>query len=153
MSEHVKDVMDLLGGLAKAADAVKIIETEKVSIIRPRNDLIDPWEPDFVDGVASKNLDGSVVTLSMIEDAFDAGENIHLVGPSGCGKSTIARAILDRKNADVRAENKKIWERNSKILKDKPETEAGDLEPYSLLPYPMAHYSCHQGTRSEELIE
>lgn len=157
MSAHVKDVMDLLGGLEKAATSIKKIETEKietekVSLIRPKFDLIDPWEPNFVDGVASRNADGSIMTLSQIEAAFDAGENIHLVGPSGCGKSTIARAILDRKNATTREENAKIWKRNEKILKDKPETKAEDLEPYHSLPYPMAHYSCHQGTRSEELI-
>jgi MoxR-like ATPase len=152
MSEHVKDVMDLLKGFSVAAEAVKTIETEKVSIIRPRQDLIDPWEANFADGVTSKNLDGSIVTLNMIEDALDDGENIHLVGPSGCGKTTIARAILDRKNASVRAENMEVWKRNQVILKDKPDTVAGDLEPYNELPYPMAHYSCHEGSRSPELI-
>jgi MoxR-like ATPase len=151
-TEHVQDVMDLLGSLSEAAESIKTIETKKVSVIRPRNDLIDPWEPNFVDGVASKNLDGSIVSLNMIEDAFDSCENIHLVGPSGCGKSTIARAILDRKNAATRAANKKIWVSNQKILEAKPDTKAGDLEPYAALPYPLAHYSCHQGSRSEELI-
>jgi MoxR-like ATPase len=148
----VKDVMDLFGGLTKAAEAVKTIETEKISIIKPRRDLIEPWEPMFADGVTSKGSSGSIITLGMIGDAFDDGENIHLVGPSGCGKTTIARALLDIKNADTRAGNKEIWARNEELLKAHPELTPDDLEPYDALPYPMKHYSSHEGTRSEDLV-
>lgn len=152
MSKEIEDVMAIISGLERAGEAVAKIETAKVSAIRPKNHLIDPWEPNFVDGIASKNADGSIVTLNMIKDALLSGENIHLVGPSGCGKTTIARALLDKLNAPTREENKKIWERNEAILKTNPSAKAEDLEPYNELPYPLAHYSCHQGTRSEELI-
>jgi len=152
MGDHVQDVMDLLGGFEKAAQAMKTIGTAKVSMIRPRMDLIDPWEKDFVDGYEMKNLDGSYTTLDQIKDAYLSKENIHLVGPSGAGKTTIARHIMDELNAPTRAENAKVWAENAKILEADPQAPVGALEKYNPLPYPMSHYSCHQGTRSEELI-
>jgi len=152
MGDQVTDVMDLLGGLAKAAEAVKVLETEKISTLKPRNDLIDPLEANFADGLTSKGSSGAIITLNKIIDAFDDGENIHLVGPSGCGKTTIARAILDIKNAPVREENRKIKARNDLIIAKNPDVKAGDLEAYNELPYPMKDYSSHEGTRSEALI-
>lgn len=149
MDSKVADVMALLSKMS--APSTETTSSSKASPLAPSPELIEPWEPLFIEGV-SKNIDGSNVTLSMIEAAFDAGENIHLVGPSGCGKTTIARAILDRKNAKTRAINKEIWTRNKEILKVRPGTTVEDLEEYQELPFPMSHYSCHSGTRSEELI-
>jgi len=169
--EKVLDVMDLLGGLeakpkkepevaAAAVEAPKPkpepkkveIETEKLYLLQPRRDLIYPLEPGFVDGVSYTGPSGSIITKEMIRDALLDGENIHLYGDAGTGKSTLARAILDMVNADVIAANLRVWHRNQEALKKNPELIAEELEPYSELPYPMAHYSSHEGTRSEQLM-
>jgi len=151
VSTQVTDVMDLLGGLTKAVEAVKVIETERVSAIKPPKVLIEPWEPMFEDGCSSRGASGAIINLNQILDAYDDKENIHLVGPSGCGKTTIAKAMLDIKNAPTRKENNAIWDRNEAELAKHPGLEADKLEPYISLPFPMKQYSSHEGTRSEDL--
>ena len=147
----VDDVMNIINGLSKVAESTKTIEIAKVSAVRPPAHLIEPWEKNFVDGVASVNADGSILNLADIEMAYDIGMNIHLVGPAGCGKTTIARALLDLKNAPGRAVNRLIWARNEEAVKKNPAIKPEDLEPYNELSFPMQHFSCKQGTRSEEL--
>jgi MoxR-like ATPase len=170
--EKVLDVMDLFGGLeAKPKKAepkveavavepsepkpepVKVeVDTEKLYMLEPRFDLINPLEPGFVDGVSYTGPSGSIITKEMIRDALLDGENIHLYGDAGTGKSTLARAILDMVNAETISANAKTWVRNKEALKKNPELTAEELEPYSELPYPMTHYSSHEGTRSEQLM-
>jgi len=117
-----------------------------VSIPEPPRNWLHPWEPDFVDGYDF----GHGVTLADITSAYYAGENISLVGHAGNGKSTIAFHLADQANEKVRAFNCKTYaanrEKAAKGVADK------DLDPYKPLSYPVTHYGCHEGMRSEEMV-
>ena len=117
-----------------------------VSIPEPPRTWLHPWEPDFVNGYSF----GNGVTMEDIIAAYYGGENIALVGPAGNGKSTIAFHLADTANESVRAYNCKVYAANrEKAAKGVPDK---DLAPYKPIPYPVTHYGCHEGMRSEELI-
>ena len=58
---------------------------------------------------------------------------------------------MDKANETVRVNNRKIYQKNIRLLGKAGEDET-ELEPYQDLPYKIAHLSCHEGTRSEHLI-
>lgn len=117
--------------------------------VRPE-DLSDyhlyPREPEFVDGYKMSLPGGGVLTIDELWDAYRSGENILLVGPSGSGKSTLAFHLLDRANKAVREKNLEAYEEIRKGGKPKEGFRYLDI------PYDVAHYSCHEATRSESLI-
>lgn len=145
------DVFKLLDKLQSVgADTIGKLEEEAIHEIEPERSLLHPWEPDFLEGYEIKSPGGCVFTIQDIWDAYAAGENILLTGPSGCGKSSLAFHLLDKANQKVREQNRKILQENVKQMKAGKNKE--DLQPYHPLPYNIAHYSCHEATRSEELI-
>jgi MoxR-like ATPase len=85
------------------------------------------------------------ITVNDIRDAYFAGENILLTGPSGCGKSSLAFWLMDEANEPVRIKNRRIFQENTAKSGKNP-------TPYHSLPYELAHLSCKESTRSEELV-
>lgn len=147
MSEHAREVFELLKGL-KGVSTSQI--TGEVTTKEPDPSLLHAWEPDFQDGYEFKTVGDHKITLDQIWDAYKEGEHILISGPSGCGKSTIAFHMLDRANASIRAKNLKVYHENLKLIKQGKNED--ELHPYLELPYKVAHYSCHEASRSEELI-
>lgn len=145
------DVFKLLDKLHSiGAETVGKIEEKAIHEIEPESSLLHPWEPDFYEGYEIKSPSGHVYKTEDIWDAYVAGENILLSGPSGCGKSSLAFHLLDKANAKTREINRKTFEANVKALK--AGTPKDKLQGYHPLPYQISHYSCHEATRSEELI-
>ncbi|TRZ52435.1 MAG: hypothetical protein D4S01_02970 [Dehalococcoidia bacterium] len=145
------DLLKLLGQLQNTTpEAVATLEAEMVRCTEPDQYLLHRYEPDFVDGYKLVTLGGHILTLAQIWDAYIAGENIGFVGSSGCGKSTIAFHLLDEANEPTRVKNRAIYAENVKKLKGG--AKEVDLDEYYQLPYNASHISCHEATRSEDLI-
>lgn len=149
MSEHAREVFELLKGL-KGVSTSQITGEVTTRTKEPDPSLLHAWEPDFQDGYEFKTVGDHKITLDQIWDAYKEGEHILISGPSGCGKSTIAFHMLDRANASIRAKNLKVYHENLKLIKQGKNED--ELHPYLELPYKVAHYSCHEASRSEELI-
>jgi len=147
-TEQTREVFELLKGLKGVSSAQ--ITGEAIKTKNPDPSLLHAWEPDFQGGYEFQTIGDHKITLDEIWDAYKEGENILISGPSGCGKSTIAFHMLDRANAPIRAKNRKIHEENLKLITQGKNED--DLTPYIELPYKVAHYSCHDASRSEELI-
>lgn len=145
------EAFDLLKAL-KSVDEKKIekIDEELILTANPDTRLTQPWEPGFMDGYKIETTAGHHITMQKIWDAYVAGEQILMVGPSGCGKSSIAFHMLDRANESTRIKNRGILAENIRALKSG--TDPKDLKPYHPLPYDISHYSCHEESRSAELI-
>lgn len=143
MGNSVEDVLKLVQALGGVKSAV-----EETKCTLPDPEQVDPWAPDFEPNVTAKTVAGTYIKLEHIARAWEDGENLHFVGPSGAGKTTLAYGILDAANEPVRAENRKIRDRNLAAAK------AGSkvFESYKPIPFPMSHYSAHRGSRSEELL-
>jgi MoxR-like ATPase len=140
------EVFKLLDSLTK----VGTVTTTEIDAqaFEPESNLVNRWEPEFQDGYEFETSSGNKLTLKQIWDAYVAGEQIMFVGPSGCGKSTIAFHLLDEANEIIREKNRKLHMENLSLAK------AGrkEFKPYIPLPYELSHYSCHEATRSEELM-
>jgi len=141
----ISKVFDLLK-TSRDVEKIEKIDEDLTTSIQPDRRLIEDWEPGFMG--AYEFLGG--VTLEHLIAAYQDNEQILLVGPSGVGKSTIAFHILDHFNSTVRALNRKILKENIKLLKTG--VDSSKLLSYHALPYDMTHYSCHEETRSAELI-
>ena len=110
--------------------------------------LFFPREPDFVDGYKLKLPNGSHVSLQEVWEAYMAGENILLQGPSGSGKSTIVFHLIDKANHNIREKNQEILRKNLDLISRGKDPVC----KYLRIPYEVAHFSCHEATRSESLI-
>jgi len=146
MSETTKssEVFKLLAELSKSGTA----PSDETQCAEPESTLVQRWEPEFQDGYKFETVSGKYLTKKQIWDAYVSGEQILFVGPSGCGKSTLAFHLLDEANEPIRERNRKIYAENLAIAKGGRK----EFKPYADLPYQLSHYSCHEATRSEELI-
>jgi len=153
--KSISEVFDLLEGLKAVGEATvekkAELETEVIKSPEPPREMVEAFEPDFVDGYEWKTFGGKPCSFERLWKAFQRRENILLVGPSGCGKSTIAFALMDRANAEVRAANRKIMAENLVKLKAGTPLEELNYEWVSLI-RKLNHYSCHEATRSEDLV-
>lgn len=141
----VCDLLDKLSKLdpEKVAAARAAAEAEIVKSAEPDPDLVNPREPNFVDGYEGFNLPA-------MRDALIAGENIGVSGPTGSGKSTLLFHVVDDLNESTRRHNRQVWDDNKKALKTGAKPD--DLTPYRALPYQVEHMSCHAETRIAEIV-
>lgn len=145
-----REVFEMLKGLKGVSTSAITGVTDGLKTMEPDSSLLHRWEPDFMDGYELETVGGHKLTKRHIWDAYVAGENILLTGPSGTGKSTMAFHLLDQANEPIRVQNRKVHQENLRRIKSGGTED--DLEPYTDLPYKVQHYSCKEGTRSEELI-
>ncbi len=149
--ETTADVLKLLDSLQNVTPSdIAVAETQKIQVIEPPKELIEPWEPDYVEGHECKTPSGHVILDKHVYRAYVRGENIHLLGPSGNGKSAKANHMLDLANKPIRDKNILIYEENAKALKAGAKED--ELEPYIDLPYKRSILSCFRQMRSEHLI-
>ena len=153
--KSISEVFELLEGLKSVGEATvetkAEMETEIIRSPEPPRNMIEAWEKDFVDGYEWKTFGGKPCSYERLWKAFNRKENILLCGPSGCGKSTIAFALMDRANEEARAKNRAIMAENFAKLKAGVSEE--DLEyKWVSLERKLNHYSCHEATRSEDLV-
>jgi len=147
------EVFQLLASIQKLGQGTSTKElAKKQASMRFNKFDLHRWEPDFIDGYELKTPTGKAITLRQIWDAYVNGENIALSGPYGSGKSTIAFHLTDDANETTRVKNRAIAAENEKALKANPNLDPAELEAPFELPYPIEHLSCHEETRTIEVL-